>query len=65
LPVTVPLAFGLGGGLIVGRGAGSPISSRFKNLFEFTGTIHGVVIDVSGDLIVDKESEMRAVMARQ
>jgi arylsulfatase len=65
LPVTIPLAFGLGGGFIVGRGAGFPISSRFKNPFTFTGTIHGVVIDVSGDLIVDKESEMRTVMARQ
>ena len=65
LPVTIPLAFGLGGGFVVGRGAGFPITSRFKNPFEFTGTIHGVVIDVSGDLIVDKESEMRAVMARQ
>jgi arylsulfatase len=65
LPVTIPLAFGLGGGLTVGRGAGSPISSRFRNPFEFTGTIKDVVIDVSGDLIVDKESEMRAVMARQ
>ena len=40
LPVTIPLAFGLGGGLVVGRGTGSPISSRFKNPFEFTGTIH-------------------------
>ena len=65
LPVTIPLAFGLGGGFVVGRGTGFPITSRFKNPFEFTGTIHGVVIDVSGDLIVDKESEMRAVMARQ
>ena len=65
LPVTIPLAFGLGGGFTVGRAAGSPISSRFKNPFEFTGTIHSVVIDVSGDLIVDKESEMRAVMAHQ
>jgi arylsulfatase len=65
LPVTIPLAFGIGGGLIVGRGVGSPISSRFMNPFEFTGTINDVVVDVSGDLIVDKESEMRAVMARQ
>ncbi len=65
LPVTIPLAFGLGGGLVIGRGTGSPISSRFKNPFEFTGTIHEVVIDVSGELIVDKEAEMRTVMARQ
>ena len=65
LPVTIPLAFGLGGGLTIGRATGFPITSRFKNPFEFTGTLHSVVIDVSGDLIVDKESEMRAVLARQ
>jgi arylsulfatase len=65
LPVTIPLAFGLGGGLVIGRGTGSPISSRFNNPFRFTGTIHEVVIDVSGELIVDKEAEMRTVMARQ
>jgi hypothetical protein len=65
LPITIPLAFGLGGGLVVGRAAGFPISPRFTSDLEFTGMIHDVVIDVSGDLIVDKESEMRAVMARQ
>jgi hypothetical protein len=63
--VTIPLAFGLGGGLVVGRATGFPISPRFKSNCAFTGTIHDVVFDVSGDLIVDKESEMRAVMARQ
>jgi arylsulfatase len=65
LPVTIPLAFGLGGGLVVGRSTGFPISPRFKSDVMFTGKIRDVVIDVSGDLIVDKESEMRAVMARQ
>jgi arylsulfatase A-like enzyme len=65
LPVTIPLAFGLGGGLVVGRAIGFPVSPRFKSESVFTGTIRDVVIDVSGDLIVDKESEMRAVMARQ
>jgi arylsulfatase len=65
LPVTIPLAFGLGGGLVVGRSTGFPVSPRFKSDCIFTGKIHDVVIDVSGDLIVDKESEMRTVMARQ
>ena len=65
LPVTIPLMFGLGGGLVVGRSTGFPVSPRFKSDLTFTGKIHDVVIDVSGDLIVDKEAEMRAVMARQ
>ena len=65
LPVTIPLAFGLGGGMTIGRASGFPITTRFPNPFEFTGTLEHVVIDVSGDLTVDKESEMRAVLARQ
>ena len=31
----------------------------------FTGTIHSVTIDVSGDLVTDTEAEMRVAMARQ
>jgi arylsulfatase len=31
----------------------------------FTGTLHKVVVDVSGDLIVDEEAELRAHIARQ
>ncbi|WP_281390837.1 hypothetical protein [Nocardioides mesophilus] len=33
--------------------------------FRFTGTLREVVIDVSGDLITDSESEVRIAMARQ
>lgn len=33
--------------------------------FEFTGTIHSVTIDVSGDVIKDDDAELRAIMARQ
>jgi arylsulfatase len=64
-PVTIPLAFGLGGGLVIGRETGFPISTRFGTPSRFTGKIKDVVVDVSGDLIIDKESEMRTVMARQ
>jgi arylsulfatase len=56
---------GLGGGFTVGRGAGSPLTSEYHPPFEFTGKIHDVVVDVTGDLIRDKEAEMRAVMAHQ
>ena len=33
--------------------------------FRFTGTLHSVTVDVSGELIDDSESEMRMAMARQ
>jgi hypothetical protein len=33
--------------------------------FEFTGKLHKVTVDLSGDLITDSEAEMRIVVARQ
>lgn len=33
--------------------------------YRFTGTLHGVTVDVRGDLIHDAEAELRAHMARQ
>jgi arylsulfatase len=37
----------------------------YDSPFEFTGTIHSVTFDVSGDVIEDSEAEMRMIMARQ
>jgi arylsulfatase len=33
--------------------------------FRFTGVLHSVTVDLSGDLITDSESEMRLAMSRQ
>ena len=44
---------------------GPPATDKYVAPFPFTGTIHKVTIDVSGELIVDTDAEMRAVMARQ
>ena len=65
IPITMPLLIALGGGITAGRKEGSPITPDYKPPFEFTGTLHQVVIDVSGDLIKDHEATMRSVMARQ
>ena len=64
-PVTVPLMFGLSGGVQVGRNEGSPVTSDYAPPFAFTGTIHNVVIDVSGDLIKDDEAQAKMILARQ
>jgi len=56
---------GLGGGVTAGADPGSPVNKLYKPPFAFTGTPHSVVVDVSGDLIEDKASAMRMVMARQ
>jgi arylsulfatase A-like enzyme len=69
IPVTVPLAIGIGGGLTVGRNPGSSVSKLYKPPFEFTGKIFKVTVDVSGKMIQDREEEMKAFakasMARQ
>jgi arylsulfatase len=59
-PVTVPLGFGLGGGLSVGRNPGSAISSLYEPPFAFTGRIFRITADVSGKMIQDTEEEAKA-----
>jgi len=63
--VTTPLSLGLTGGIMVGADPGAPVAPFYTPPFEFTGTIHSVTIDVSGDVIKDDEAELRAIMARQ
>jgi len=65
IPLTMPLLISLGGGITVGRKEGSPITPDYEPPFEFTGRVHQVVFDVSGELIKDDEATMRHLMARQ
>jgi len=62
---TVPITYGLGGGIACGADPGSPVTPAYKPPFHFTGTLYEVTVDVSGDLIRDEEAEMRLVLARQ
>jgi len=63
-PVTVPFALNPGA-LTCGANPGSPVTPDYSSPFKFTGTLHKVTIDVSGELIHDPEAELRAHMARQ
>jgi len=65
IPVTTPLALGLTGGVTCGSAHRSPVTPDYQPPFEFTGKIHSVTVDVSGQLIEDKEAEMHIAMARQ
>ncbi|MGB3716574.1 MAG: arylsulfatase [Candidatus Promineifilaceae bacterium] len=65
MPVTNPIMLGLASGVAVGGDPGSPVTDTYQAPFPFTGVIHTVTMDVSGELIVDTETEMRAIMARQ
>jgi arylsulfatase A-like enzyme len=63
-PVTTPFALNPGA-LTCGANPGSPVTPDYSSPFRFTGTLHQVVVDVSGELITDTDGEMRMAMARQ
>ena len=65
VPVTTPLALGLTSGIHVGAAPGAPVCPEYEPPFPFTGTVHSVTIDVSGELIQDDEAEIRRILARQ
>ena len=63
-PYTTPFTFNPGG-VSCGQNPGSPVTPAYASPFHFTGKLEKVVVDVSGDLIVDPEAELRMHMARQ
>jgi len=63
-PVTTPIAFNPGG-LTCGANPGSPVVPDYRSPFRFSGTLHAVTVDLSGELISDTEGEMRMAMSRQ
>ncbi len=63
-PVTTPLAIHPGG-LTCGANPGLAVTPDYQAPFRFTGVLHAVTLDLSGDLIIDTDSEMRLAMARQ
>jgi arylsulfatase len=61
---TVPITFGIEG-LSCGFDFGEAVSHEYRAPFTFTGTIREVTVDLSGELIIDNEAEMRILMAKQ
>jgi len=63
---TQPGAFGLaGGGLVVGRQSTDPVSTEYVPPFKFTGgTIQQVRINVSGEGLLDLETEAKVMFER-
>jgi arylsulfatase len=56
---------GLASGVSVGQDSGAPVTDEYKPPYAFTGTVHRVVYDVSGEAVVDHEAEIRIALARQ
>ncbi|HEX2706450.1 MAG TPA: arylsulfatase, partial [Solirubrobacterales bacterium] len=63
-PYTTPFAFNPGQ-LACGANPGSPVTDDYTAPFRFTGTLHSVKVDVSGELIKDDEAELRLHLGRQ
>ena len=61
---TTPFAFNPGA-LTCGADPGSTVTDDYKAPFRFTGTLHTVTVDLSGELIHDPEAELKVHMARQ
>ena len=64
VPYTTPIVFNPGG-LTCGADPGSTVVPDYAAPFAFTGTVHDVTVDISGELIRDSEAELKVAMARQ
>ena len=64
VPYTTPFAFNPGA-LTCGADPGSTVTDDYEAPFRFSGTIHTVTVDLSGELISDPEAELKFHMARQ
>ena len=51
--------------MLVGADTGASVTSEYKSPFPFNGHIKRVIVDVSGEQIVDHEAEMRVALAKQ
>jgi arylsulfatase len=66
VPYTTPVAFGIAEGLSCGYDFGSPVlAGVYAPPFAFTGSLHQVAVDVSGELIKDDEALVRELIAQQ
>jgi arylsulfatase len=65
IPLTNPLSIGLLAAFFCGADVGATVTPNYTSPFAFTGTIHKVTVDVSGEPIKDDEAAVRMIMARQ
>lgn len=65
LPYTVPVRLGQGGAMLVGMDSGAPVNPEYKPPFKFTGDLKRVIVDLSGEAVIDHEAEMKIALAKQ
>ncbi|WP_240509809.1 arylsulfatase [Streptomyces malaysiense] len=64
IPVTTAVMFNPGG-MTCGANPGSAVTPDYAPPFRFTGLLHTVIVDLSGNLITDADSELRMHLSRQ
>ncbi len=65
LPVTTPIRLAQGGAMLVGADTGAAVTPEYAPPYRFTGTIERVIVDVSGEHVVDYQAEMEVALAKQ
>ena len=65
IPLTMAFMIGLSGGVVCGVDGGQTVWDKYQPPFKFTGKLHSVTVDLSGDLIVDDEQALKVILARQ
>jgi hypothetical protein len=63
-PTSVPITFGIEG-LSCGYDFGEAVTHEYEVPFRFTGTLHEVTVDLSGELIEGDEAQVRKLIAQQ
>jgi len=64
-PVTTPIRLAQGGAMLVGADTGATVTPEYQPPFRFTGVIKRVIVDVSGEHVVDHAAEMRMLLVKQ
>jgi len=63
---TIPVRYSItGGGMTCGWEQGPAVGEGYRAPFEFTGTIHRVVVEVDGEPHRDPEAELDAILSEQ
>lgn len=62
---TVPITYGLGGGVVCGADTGSAVTPAYTPPFAFSGRRETVTIEVNGEPSDDREARLREALSRQ
>ena len=63
--MTTPIRLAQGGAMLVGADTGSSVTPEYAPPFRFSGLIHRVIVDVSGEQVEDYEAQMKIALAKQ